>query len=173
MIRKAVVGRQCSNGTDCVAYPALGQPSKLSWGNPGTTCFACQERRVASELKAAAKGKTSNRTREAELPLLQGHERQAPNTCARRSCIRPATEWDGMTYLCGEHATAQRARVIQERSKSWASSCEEKWRSAHASGDEALARRWWRSLREAQARLAEAEANLAAADRRAWSEHAS
>lgn len=118
MIRKTVVGRQCSNGTDCVAYPALGQPSKLSWGNPGTRCFACEERRVASELKAAAKGKTANHWREATHTLLKGEERQAP-TCVKRSCVRPATEWDGMAYICGEHAEAQRARAVHERSKSW------------------------------------------------------
>jgi hypothetical protein len=111
MIRKSVVGRQCSNGTDCVAYPALGQPSNLSWGNPGTRCFACEERRVASELKVAAKGKTANRWRETRHTLLEGEERQAP-TCAKRTCLRPATEWDGMAHVCGEHAEAQRARAV-------------------------------------------------------------
>lgn len=155
-----------------MAYPALGQPSKLSWGNPGTRCFACEERRVASELKAAAKGKTRNCQREARPLLLEGEERQAP-TCAKRTCVRPATDWDGMAYICGEHAEAQRVRVILERSKRWSDSCEEKWRSARASGDDALARRWWMSLREAQTRLAEVEANLASVERRAWSEHAS
>ena len=55
-----------------MAYPALGQPSKLSWGNPGTKCFACEERRVASELMAAAKGKTANRWREARRLLREG-----------------------------------------------------------------------------------------------------
>jgi hypothetical protein len=78
-----------------------------------------------------------------------------------------------MAYVCAEHAEAQRARAIQERSRSWVRSCEEKRRSARDSGDEALARKWWRALRQAQARLAEAEANLAALERRAWSEHAS
>jgi hypothetical protein len=96
MTGKAVVGRQCSNGTGCVAYPALGQPSKLSWGNPGTTCFACEERRVASELKVAAKRRTANPRREAGLSPLKVEERQVPTTCALRSCVRPATGWDGM-----------------------------------------------------------------------------
>jgi hypothetical protein len=173
MTRKTVVGRQCSNGTDCVAYTALGQPSKLSWGNPETRCFACEERRVASELRAAAKGRTAKRQREVRYPLLEGQKRQLPNTCARRSCVRPATEWDGMAYVCAEHAEAQRARVMQARVKYLVTSSEEKWRSAHDSGDEAVARMWWRALRQAQARLAEAEANLAALERRAWSEHAS
>lgn len=155
-----------------MAYPALGQPSKLSWGNSGTRCFACEERRAASELKAAAKGKTANRWREAKRSLREGEEWQAPK-CAKWSCARPATEWDGLAHVCREHAEAQRARAVQERSKSWVSSCEEKWRSAHALGDEALAHRYWMSLREAQARLAQAEANLASVERRAWSEYAS
>jgi len=72
MTRKTVTGRQCSNGADCVAYPALGQPSKLTWGNQGTRCFACEERRVAFELVAAAKSKTANRWREARRPLREG-----------------------------------------------------------------------------------------------------
>jgi len=128
---------------------------------------------VASELKAAAKGRTAKRQREVRLPLLEGQERHPPTMCAKRSCVRPATEWDGIAYFCALYAEAQRARVIQERSRYLVTSSEEKWRSANASGDEALARRRWRSLREAQARLVEAEANLAAAERRAWSEHAS
>jgi len=55
-------------------YPRnlLGQPSKLSWGNQGTRCFACEERRVAFELVAAAKSKTANRWREARRPLREG-----------------------------------------------------------------------------------------------------
>ena len=57
-----------------MAYPALGQPSKLSLGNPGMKCFACEERRVASELEAAAKGKTVNRRREARHTLREGEE---------------------------------------------------------------------------------------------------
>src|SRR3712207_1603908 len=130
MTRKAVVARQCSNGTDCVAYPALGQPSKLSWGNPETRCFACEERRVASELKAAAKGRTAKRQREVRLPLLEGQERHPPTMCAKRSCVRPATEWDGIAYFCALYAEAQRARVIQERSRYLVTSSEEKWRSA-------------------------------------------
>jgi hypothetical protein len=37
-------------------------------------CFACEERRVASELEAAAKGKTVNRRREARHTLREGEE---------------------------------------------------------------------------------------------------
>jgi hypothetical protein len=29
---------RCSNASGCVAYPALGEPAKLSRGNPGPTC---------------------------------------------------------------------------------------------------------------------------------------
>ena len=54
MARKRVEEPRCVNGENCVAYPTLGEPSKLSRGNPGPRCFACEERRVASKLKATA-----------------------------------------------------------------------------------------------------------------------
>jgi hypothetical protein len=37
---------RCSNASGCVAYPALGEPAKLSCGKSGPTCFACEVRRV-------------------------------------------------------------------------------------------------------------------------------
>ena len=57
MMRKTVEEARCSNGENCVSYPALGEPSKLSRSNPGTRCFACEERRVASELERATTNK--------------------------------------------------------------------------------------------------------------------
>ncbi len=51
--------------------------------------------------------------------------------------------------------------------------CERGLRSALASGDERQVRRWSRSLREAEDRLAWAEAELARAEKRARAEHAS
>jgi hypothetical protein len=41
---KGAQARLCSNGDECVAYPALGQPAKLSAGNPGDVCFRCEEK---------------------------------------------------------------------------------------------------------------------------------
>jgi hypothetical protein len=51
---KSVVEPRCSNGIHCVAYPALGEPSKLARGNPGSRCFACEKRRETSEQKEPA-----------------------------------------------------------------------------------------------------------------------
>jgi hypothetical protein len=35
---------QCANEEACVAFPSLGEPAKLSRGNPGPMCFRCEER---------------------------------------------------------------------------------------------------------------------------------
>src|SRR3712207_906196 len=52
MTQQSAVESRCANGVNCVAYAALGEPSKLSRANPGPRCFACEERRVASQLPA-------------------------------------------------------------------------------------------------------------------------
>src|ERR687884_289516 len=68
MMRETIEEQRCSNGIRCVAYPALGEPSKLSRGNPGTTCFACEERRAASQLKTARANKKVVERRKAKEP---------------------------------------------------------------------------------------------------------
>jgi hypothetical protein len=69
MTRRTVAEPRCANGENCVAYPTLGEPSKLSRGNPGPRCFACEERRAASNLKVAvAKEKLFKRRRKANEP---------------------------------------------------------------------------------------------------------
>jgi hypothetical protein len=172
----------CSNGTACVAFPALGQPSKLSRSNPGPRCFACEERRVASELHraAAAKEKKNNNAggggQRPAAPTEDPTTISAPATtttattrCAKGSCRRLATEWDGEAYVCGEHAKVGRARTVVERRRRTVRTCEEGLRSALASEDERLWRKWARLLREAQGRLADAEEDLEAAESRASS----
>jgi hypothetical protein len=154
MIRKTVAEPRCSNGENCVAYPALGEPSKLSRGNPGTRCFACEERRIASDLKIAATNKKAVEHRKANEP-------------------RWAKSNGAGEHVGREHADTARVREVWERRRRSVLTCERGLRSAHASGDERLARRWSRSLREAEARLAWAEADLDAAETRVWSEHAS
>ncbi len=154
-MRKTIAELRCSNGIHCVAYPALGEPSKLSRGNPGTRCFACEERRAASALKKAAafnkkaveRGKTEE-PRWAKSDGLEGH-------------------------VGREHTEAERARELWERRKRSVLTCERGLRSALASGDERLVRRWSRSLREAEQRLTWAEADLVQGEKRVWSEHAS
>ena len=71
-----------------------------------------------------------------------------------------------------ELSEAERAREVWERRRRSVLTCEGGLRSALASGDERLVRRWSRSLREAEARLAWAEADLARAKKRARSERA-
>ena len=154
MMRKTVEEARCSNGIRCVAYPALGEPSKLSRSNPGTRCFACEERRVASELKTAADKK-------------QAVER-------RRAKERPWSRGNGLEeHVSQELAQPERAREVWERRRRSVLTCERGLCSALASGDERLVLRWSRSLREAEERLAWAEADLARSEKRAWSERAS
>ena len=150
MMRKRIEEPRCANGIHCVAYPALGEPSKLSRGNPGTRCFACEERRAASKLKvAAAKGEED---------------------AARGKVNEP--RWAKSNEV-EEHAKADSAREVLERRRRSVLTCERGLRSALASDNKRLVRRWSKSLREAEARLAWAEADLDAAEKRVWSEHAS
>jgi hypothetical protein len=58
------------------------------------------------------------------------------------------------------HAEVGRAYVVLERRRRSVLTCERGLRSAQASGDERLVRRWSRSLRDSKARLAWAEADL-------------
>ena len=149
MTRKRTEEARCSNGIRCVAYSVLGEPSKLSRSNPGTRCFACEERRVASELeRPATKKKAVWLEKEKELRWAKGDE------------LPEQTEVGG-------------AREVWERRRRSVLTCERGLRSALASSDERLVRRWSRSLREAEERLAWAEADLARSEKRAWSERAS
>jgi hypothetical protein len=132
-----------------VAYPALGEPAKLSRGNPGTRCFACEKRRAASEMKKAA-----------------GNEK-APER--RDMDTRAWTKSHGQT----EQTEVESAREVRERRERSVRTCERALRSALASGDERLVRRWSRSLREAEARLAWAEADLLRVEKSVKSQRAS
>ena len=159
MMRKTVEEPRCSNGENCAAYPALGEPSKLSRGNPGTRCFACEERRVASELKTARANKK------------KAAERRNAN---KRSWVKSNQPKEHRKESAGrEHTEVERAREVLERRRRSVLTCEGGLRSALASADERLVRRWSRSLREAEERLAWAEADLARAKKRVWTEHAS
>jgi hypothetical protein len=153
-MRKRTEEPRCSNGIRCVAYPALGEPSKLSRGNPGPQCFACEERRAASDLKTARANKKAIERRKAR----RSH-------WSKDNGVR--------VHLSHEHTEAEHAREVLERRRRSVLTCERGLRSALASGNERLVRRWARSLREAKERLAWAEADLARAEKRLWSEPAS
>jgi hypothetical protein len=168
---KTVSALRCSNGANCAAYPSLGEPAKLSRANPGPRCFACEERRIAAELGAAAARSKAEQRRKVNRPRLSEREEAKERLCAEHSCTRLAVEREGAAYLCGEHAAVSRATTICARRRAWVFSCERALRSAIASGDERLERKWARLLLEAEARLAWAEEDVARAERRAWSEY--
>jgi hypothetical protein len=88
-------------------------------------------------------------------------------SCTNRSCDRPAVEWDGAAFVCREHAEVSRATAVRERRGAWALTCERAVRTAIASGDEHLERRWAKLLLAAEASFAEAEARLRMAEMRA------
>jgi hypothetical protein len=130
----------CSNGANCVAYSALGEPSKLSRGNPGTRCFACEKRSTASELKAASPKKK-----------VVKHKTNEP----RQSTTNGVEEHVGR-----KHAEVEHAHEVLERRRQSVRTCKRGLHSAQASGDKRLVRRWSRALKDAEARLAWAEADF-------------
>ena len=169
--------RRCSAGERCVSRAALGEAAKLSRGNPGPLCFACEERRAASEMgketarrKPPAEGRggaRKSRQPEGGAEPRPGGDGRGPLTCAKGSCQRPAGPLYGGVRLCREHAEAGLARGWQEGRSLWALACERNLRKALSSGDEELTRKWSGLLEGAKARLAQAEADLAAKEARA------
>ena len=130
---------RCASGANCVSYPTLGEPSKLSRANPGPRCFACEKQRadleeegVAAKLKAA---------KHPQMKKPSHSEDYEPE-------VSPAS-------------------AIRERRRASVRTCERGLQSAIASNDARLTRRWSRSLREAKARLRWAEADLEACEKKA------
>jgi hypothetical protein len=164
---------RCSNGADCVAYPTLGEPAKLSRGNPGPRCFACEARRVAAELEAVAANSEDEQHRKAKGSRKANRSRRSKGNkpkeriCMKPSCERPVAERDGAAVVCREHAEASRAAAVRERRRAWVLTCERAVRSAIATGDERLERRWAKLLLAAEVSLAQAEAELRVAEIRA------
>ena len=150
VLRKA--GRRCSAGERCASHAALGEPAKLSRGNPGPMCFACGERSAASEMGGAAK------------PAAVLRDERGPRTPGkgRRSEDRTGGVGKAHTSL-----KVRRAREWREGRAGWALTCEGNLRDALAAVDEALARKWSSLSERALAALALAEADLAAAEARA------
>ncbi len=93
---------------------------------------------------------------------LLGGDGGEPLVCAKGSCQRPPGRLQGGMRLCREHAEAGLARGWREGRALWALACDHNLRDALASGDEGLTRKWSGLLEEAKARLAQAEADLAA-----------
>ena len=79
---------------------------------------------------------------------------------AERFSERPATERADAALVGHQNAEVSRASAIRERRRASVLTCERGLQSAIVSDDARLMRRWSRSLREAQARLLWAEADL-------------
>jgi hypothetical protein len=66
---------QCASEANCVSYSTLGEPSKLSRGNPGPTCFACEKQCVDFEFEAVAAKPKAARHRQGKRPSRsEGYE---------------------------------------------------------------------------------------------------
>lgn len=172
---KPAAAPRCANGARCVAYPTLGEPAKLSRGNPGPWCFACEERRAAVELEAIVdepkdeRSRKASGSRKAKRSRRSGGNQPKERVCVKRSCERPAVARDGIAAVCHEHAEESRAAAIRERRRAWVFTCERAVRAAIDSGDERLERRWAKLLLAAEVSFAEAEAELRRAQIRARS----
>jgi hypothetical protein len=143
VLRKTVLlpaaALRCASGANCVSYPTLGEPSKLSRGNPGPRCFACEKQRAEFEVEVAA------------LKLKVAKHRQVKKP-SRSKNYQPEV---------------RRVSAIRERRRASVLTCERGLQSAIVSDDARLVRRWSRSLREAQARLLWAEADLETSEKKA------
>jgi hypothetical protein len=174
MMGKLVAALRRSKGEDCVVYPTLGA-AKLSRGNPGPWCFACEERHVAAELDAVAAEPKYERSRKRSGARKTNRTRRSRGNrpkepiCMKPSCGRLVAERDGIAVVCREHAEEGRAVAVRECCRAWVLTCERAVRAAIASGDQRLERRWANLLLVAEVSFAEAEANLRLFDTRARS----
>ncbi len=161
---------RCASGANCVSHPTLGEPSKLSRGNPGLRCFACEKRRKYLEIDAAAAKLKASKRRQGKMPSRsEGYEPEVRSE-AERFSERATTERAGAAAVGHPHAEVSRASAIRERRRASVLTCERGLRTAIVSGDARLTRRWSRSLRDAEARLLWAESDLEASPKRAQSE---
>jgi hypothetical protein len=144
---------RCASGANCVSYPTLGEPSKLSRANPGPRCFACEKQRADLEVEGVAAELKAEQLKAEELKAAKHRQKQKPS---RSESYEPEV--------------SRAWAILLERRRASVGTCERGLQSAIASDDVRLTRRWSRSLREAQARLVWAEADLGASKKRAQSE---
>ena len=152
-----------------MSSPPGDEPPKQSRRNPGPTCFACEERRVAAELGAVVVRSREEQHRRVKRSRSGKGNKSKERTCTKPACERPVAERDSGSLVCREHAEESRAAKLRERRRAWVIVCERAVRSAIASGDERLERRWAKLLLAAEVSLAEAEAELRVAEIRARS----
>jgi hypothetical protein len=159
---------RCASGAKCASYPALGEPSKLSRGNPGPRCFACEKQRGDREVEVfATKAKKAAEHRRVKRPSRsEGYEPEVRSE-AERFSDRPTTQRVGAAFVGHQHAEVSHASAIRERRRASVLTCKRGLQSAIVSGDARLTRTWSRSLRDAEARLLWAEADLEVSEKSA------
>ena len=135
---------RCASGANCVSYPTLGEPSKLSRANPGPRCFACEKQRAEFEVEGVAAELKAE-----ELKAAKHRQKEKPSRSE------------------GYEPEVSRAWAIRERRRASVRTCERGLQSAIASNDTRLTRRWSRSLRDAKTRLLWAEADLETSEKKA------
>jgi hypothetical protein len=158
---------RCASGANCVSYPTLGEPSKLSRGNPDPRCFACEKQRAEFEVEAAALKLKAAKHRQVKKPSRSKNDEPEVRSGAERFSERLATERADAALVGHQNAEVSRASAIRERRRASVLTCERGLQSAIVSDDARLMRRWSRSLREAQARLLWAEADLETSEKKA------
>jgi hypothetical protein len=170
-VRKTVLlpaaALRCASGAKCVSYSTLGEPSKLARGNLSLRCFACEKRRGDREVDAAAAKLKSSKHRQVQRPSRSNDYDPRARSEAERFSERASTERAGAAAVDHQHAEVSHALGIWERRRASVLTCERALQSAIVSGDARLTRRWSRSLRDAEARLLWAEADLEASQKRA------
>lgn len=93
MRQEFATGLRCANGAKCVSYAALGEPSKLSHGNPTPRCFACEEHRIVLETEAAA-AKLRVGEKQHYFEGRQGERRRASSLVCKRGMQSAHTSED-------------------------------------------------------------------------------
>jgi hypothetical protein len=170
-VRKTVVlsaaPLRCASGVSCVSYTTLGEPSKLSRGNPGPRCFACEKQLGEFEDEAAALKLKAAKHRQMKKPSRSKDYEPEVRSGAERFSERPTTERADAALVGHQDAEVSRASAIRERRRASVLTCERGLQSAIVSEDARLTRRWSRSLREAHDRLLWAEADLEASEKKA------
>ncbi len=158
---------RCASGANCVSYPTLGAPSKLSRGNPGPWCFACEKRRGDSEVEALTAKPKAKAVKPRQVKKRSRSEGHEPEVRSRAKCFRErqTTERAGAADVGHRHAEVSRASAILERRRASMLTCKRLLQSAIVSEDARLVRTWSTSLRAAEARLLWAEADFEACEK--------
>jgi hypothetical protein len=105
--------------------------------------------------------------RQVKKPSRSKNDEPEVRSGAERFSERPTTERADAALVGHQNAEVSRASAIRERRRASVLTCERGLQSAIVSDDARLVRRWSRSLREAQARLLWAEADLETSEKKA------